>query len=226
MLRDWIPVIFLMYFYGLMGPVIGKGLFGDQDELLGRIDRWLFLGHDPRLLLQGIISRPLSEWCSGCYVFYLLLFPIVLGFIFAKRERGPFREIGFALSLTFAVGYIFYTIVPAQGPLFLDHFDVSLDAFLGARLKAQLMDRTRVPRDCFPSLHTGVSLILLWAAHRHVRALFWVLLPIVLTIPFACVYLRYHYVVDIFAGIALFAAVATLTVRSKTLQLAFQTGAT
>jgi membrane-associated phospholipid phosphatase len=223
-LRDWIPLVALIYCYGLMGPVIGRGLFGDQDAVLAHIDRVMFFGHDPRVLCEAIISRPLSEWLCACYVFYLPLFPIVLGCIFAKRDPAPFREIGFALTLTLAVGYIFYTIVPAQGPLFLDHFDVSLDAYLGARLKAQLMDRTRVPRDCFPSLHTGVSFTLLWGAFRHVRPLFWVLAPIVLSIPFACVYLRYHYVVDVIAGMALFVGVATLTTRSRTLQKAFQRG--
>jgi len=223
-LRDWMPIVALLYCYGLMGPVIGKGLFGDQDAALARIDRWMFLGHDPRVLCEALISRPLSEWLCACYVFYLPLFPIVLAGVFAKRDPGPFRELGFALTLTLAVGYVFYTVVPAQGPLFLDHFDVSLDAYLGARLKAQLMDRTRVPRDCFPSLHTGVSLTLLWGAFRHVRPLFWVLAPIVLSIPFACVYLRYHYVIDIVAGVALFAAVAWLTVRSERLQDAFRRG--
>lgn len=220
-LRDWLPLIALIYFYGLMGPVIGKGLFGDQDAILARIDRVMFFGRDPRILCEAIISRPLSEWLSACYVFYLPLYPIVLASVSARRDPAPFRELSFALTLTLAVGYVVYTIVPAQGPLFLDRFDVSLDAYLGWRLKAQLMDRTRVPRDCFPSLHTAASMVLLWGAHRNVRPLFWVLLPIVASIPFACVYLRYHYVIDIIAGLVLFGLVTTLTARSKPLQLAF-----
>ena len=221
-LRDWIPLIALLYSYGLMGPVIGRGLFGDQDAVLARMDRGLFLGHDPRVLCEALISRPLSEWLSACYVFYLPLFPLVMGWVFARPERAPFRELSFALTLTLAVGYVTYTVVPAQGPLFLDHFDVSLDAYVGNRLRAQLMDRTRVPRDCFPSLHTAASLVLLWGARRHVRPLFWAVAPMVLCIPFACVYLRYHYVVDILAGVALFAGVALVTTRSTTLQAAFR----
>ncbi len=161
----------------------------------------------------------------ACYVFYIPLVPLVLGWTFAKRDPAPFRELAFALTLTLAVGYVLYTVVPAQGPLFLEHFDVSLDAYLGARLKAQLMDRTRVPRDCFPSLHTAASLVLLWGAYRNERRLYRVLAPVVLTIPFACVYLRYHYVIDIVAGVALFLAVRALTLRSATLQAAFRAGA-
>ncbi len=220
-LRDWLPIMALLYAYGLMGPVIGRGLFGDQDAALARIDRALFFGHDPRWLCQAVISRPLSEWLSACYVFYVPLFPIVLLPVFAKRDPAPFRELGFALTLTLATGYVLYTVVPAQGPLFVDHFDVNLDAYVGASLREQLMDRTRVPRDCFPSLHTGASLTLLWGAFRHVRPLFWVLAPVVGCIPIACVYLRYHYVIDVVAGAALAAGVAAVATRSPRLQEAF-----
>jgi membrane-associated phospholipid phosphatase len=224
-LRDWLPLIALLYAYGLMGPVIGRGFFGDQDTALARMDRALFFGNDPAHLCERIISRPLSEYLSACYVFYLPLFPLVMATVFAKHDPAPFRELAFALTLILAVGYVTYTVVPAQGPLFVEHFDVSLDAYIGNRLRAQLMDRTRVPRDCFPSLHTGASLTLLWGAYRHVRPLFWVIAPIVLSIPFACVYLRYHYVVDVLAGMALFAGIAGWTSRSERLQRAFRLGA-
>jgi membrane-associated phospholipid phosphatase len=207
-----------------MRPVIGRGLFGDQDAALARIDRWMFFGHSPHVLCEAIISRPLSEWLCACYMFYLPLFPLVLGWVFARRDRAPFRELGFALTLTLAVGYFFYTVVPAQGPLFLDHFDVDLEAYVGQNIKAQLMDRARVPRDCFPSLHTGASLVLLWGAFRHARRLFWAVAPFVVCIPLACVYLRYHYVVDVLAGVALFVGVAWVTTRSRTLQAAFGRG--
>ena len=75
-------------------------------------------------------------------------------------------------------------------------------------IKEQLMDRTRVPRDCFPSLHTCLTVLLMWGAWRHARSVFWALLPFTVFIPFACVYLRYHYVADVLAGLTLFAIVA------------------
>jgi membrane-associated phospholipid phosphatase len=181
----------------------------------------LFLGRDPSKLCERILWAPLSEWLSGCYVFYGPLYPLVLGSLFAKRDRAPFREAAFALSLVLAVGYVGYAMVPAVGPLFVEKFDRSIDLYYTGWIKAQLMDRTRVPRDCFPSLHTAASLTLLWECRRHLPRLAWVLAPIVLSIPLACVYLRYHYVIDIVAGLALFVAVAVWTSRSRTLQTAF-----
>lgn len=211
--REWFPALALLYAYGLLARVQEHPFFLDQDATLAAIDRHLFFGRDPLDLLQGVVSRPLSEWLSACYTFYLPLFPLVLGWIYSKPGRLPFRETVFALTTVLAVGYALYVVVPAKGPLFVKRFDVSLDLYYVGWLKEQLMDKTRVPRDCFPSLHTAASLVLLWATFRHARRLFYVLAPVVLSIPLACVYLRYHYVVDVLAGIALVACVATLTKR-------------
>jgi membrane-associated phospholipid phosphatase len=186
---------------------------------MAELDQFLFFGHNPTKLCEAIISPPLSEWLGACYTFYLPLFPIVLGALFMVRDRAPFREGAFALSLVLAVGYIGYSMVPVVGPVFTQTFDRSLDLYFTGFIKEQLMDRTRVPRDCFPSLHTGASMTLLWAA-RHIPKLAWALAPFVLSIPFACVYLRYHYVTDVLAGLLLFALVATWA-RSRPLQAAF-----
>ncbi len=220
--RDWAPPVALIYCYVALGPIINQRLFPDRDLALAQVDRVLFFGSDPLLLLQRIISVPLSEWLSGCYVFYGPLFPLVMGAIFAKKDRAPFREAAFAVTVVLAVGYVGYAMVPAVGPLFVEKFEKNLDLYYTGWLKDQLMDRTRVPRDVFPSLHTAASLVLLWSAWRHVPRLARVLAPFVLSIPFACVYLRYHYVTDVLAGILLAAMVAVWTSRSRRLQTAFR----
>ena len=75
------------------------------------------------------------------------------------------------------------------------------------------MDRTRITYDCFPSFHTAGALLLSWGCWRHARKVFWLTLPMVASIPFACVYLRYHYVIDVVAGIALASVLAWATPR-------------
>jgi membrane-associated phospholipid phosphatase len=49
-------------------------------------------------------------------------------------------------------------------------------------------------------LHAAVSLLALFYAWRYVRFWFWVLLPFVLGLWVSTIYLRHHYVVDLFAG--------------------------
>lgn len=212
-LREWAPILALIWAYGWMGRILGAPLFPDRDAVLARLDAALFFGHDPLVLLERTIAPAISEWLAGCYVSYAFLFPVVLGAVYAKGDLRAFREVTFAASFALAVGYVTYTIVPAQGPLFTQRFSVSLDLYYMEWIKEQLMDRTRVPRDCFPSLHTCMSLVFLWGAWRHVRALAWALAPFALSIPFACVYLRYHYVVDVLAGFALFGIATFLAKR-------------
>lgn len=75
------------------------------------------------------------------------------------------------------------------------------------------MDATRITWDCFPSMHTCCTMLMGWIAFRHVRKLFWWLLPMIVSMPLACVYLRYHYVVDVLAGLALAVVMAKVTPR-------------
>jgi membrane-associated phospholipid phosphatase len=45
------------------------------------------------------------------------------------------------------------------------------------------------------------------------RRLFWLISPIIVLMPFACVYLRYHYVIDVLVGAALVFPVIWLSNR-------------
>ncbi|MEO8878091.1 MAG: phosphatase PAP2 family protein [Polyangiaceae bacterium] len=211
--RAWFPPLALIFAYGLMGFILNRPLFPDRDAELWAIDKALFFGHDPHAWMESIISAPLSEWLAAAYISYTFLFPVVLGGLYAKRDLRPFRELSFAMTFALAVGYVLYTFVPAQGPVFTQTHTTSLDFYYMGGVKEQLMDRRRVPRDCFPSLHTCISLIFLWYAFKHIRWLGWVLAPIVISIPFACVYLRYHYVIDVLAGMVLFGLTVALEQR-------------
>ncbi|MGZ4164870.1 MAG: phosphatase PAP2 family protein, partial [Tumebacillaceae bacterium] len=55
----------------------------------------------------------------------------------------------------------------------------------------------------FPSLHTGISVVMLVNVWRHSRRLVWLYAPLVTMIIFSTVYLRLHYAIDVIAGIAL-----------------------
>jgi membrane-associated phospholipid phosphatase len=52
----------------------------------------------------------------------------------------------------------------------------------------------------FPSLHVGLSSLVLWYGYRLSRRWFWILLLPVVANWVSTVYLRYHYLVDVFAG--------------------------
>jgi membrane-associated phospholipid phosphatase len=61
----------------------------------------------------------------------------------------------------------------------------------------------RESRCAFPSLHSAVTLLALIFAWKYTRITFWLILPFCLGLFISTIYLRHHYVIDIFAGWAL-----------------------
>ena len=217
-IRKWSSLLVMICCYPLVPLILARTGTPDRDGLLSAMDRSLFFGKNPLILLEPLISKVLSEWMAFCYTAYGFLFLIVLGLLYLREDSAAFRKVAFAITLALALGYVGYTLVPARGPCFTQAFNVDVSLYYMKAIKAALMDQTRIDRDCFPSLHTGISIILGWGCWKHARPLFWGFLPILITIPFACVYLRYHYVVDVIAGALLAISVVRVTARLTSLE--------
>jgi membrane-associated phospholipid phosphatase len=96
--------------------------------------------------------------------------------------------------------------VPALGPRFAlaDRQTVALETSPLSRSIARTinaLERTKL--DVFPSGHTMVTAAVLLVALRRARRVFWALLPVASVLVFSTVYCRYHYVVDVLAGLLL-----------------------
>ncbi len=63
------------------------------------------------------------------------------------------------------------------------------------------LERTKF--DVFPSGHTMMTTVVLLVAFRRERRIFWILLPFAVGLILSTVYCRYHYVVDVLAGLVL-----------------------
>lgn len=213
MVRDWAPILLVLSGYAWMDAVVQGHKAPEQDALMAHLDRVLFLGVDPLDLLEKLIWTPLSEWLAFAYSFYAVLYPLVLGAIFMFGGKRALRETSFILGVALLASYVSYSLVPVKGPLLTRTFQVSLEYYLIGPVKEALMDATRVTWDCFPSMHTCCTILMGWATWRHVRRLFWAILPVVISMPFACVYLRYHYVVDVLAGLAFAGVLIAITTR-------------
>lgn len=211
-LRDWVPLLMLISGYAWIGEVMELSVQQGVDDALRRADVWLF-GTDPVVALQAIISRPLSVWLAFAYSMYAVFYAVCPSVIWLSSGRQAFRELALMLGSAMAVTWFSYLLFPAKGPVLSQTFTVPLDMYFIEPIKEALMDAGRITWDCFPSMHTCATLIFWFGAWRHARVMFWVMAPIALSIPFACVYLRYHYVVDVLAGVGLAAIVCLLVVR-------------
>jgi membrane-associated phospholipid phosphatase len=205
-LRDWFPFFFiLLMYYSLWGDSTQLLTTQDQDPTLIAVDQKLF-GFQASLALQRFISRPLTAWMDAAYFFHVLNIPIVACFIYVKRTRWQFREMMSGLMVVCFFGLLGYLLVPAIGPIYTlrDRYTVPLDQSIPVfNRQVEFMDFARIKRDVFPSMHVAISFVVWLYAHRNSRRLFWILSPFILSLWVSTVYLRYHYLIDVVAGLIL-----------------------
>jgi membrane-associated phospholipid phosphatase len=117
------------------------------------------------------------------------------------------------VTLGFLASYVGYFLVPVRGPRFflahLQHVDLH-GLWLFDPMQRLLNRMESAQYDCFPSGHTEMTMIAWWSSRVVSKRLFALFSLYTILIVTATVYLRYHYTVDVFAGVVL--AVAVLAV--------------
>lgn len=204
--RDWFPffIILLMY-YSLWNDSASLLTYYDRDNELITLDQRLF-GFQASVAMQRFVSPPLTAWMDFAYFFHVLNIPVVACFIYLKRPRRRFREMMTGLIVICFLGFLGYFAVPAIGPMYTlrAQYTVPLQTPLALfNRQVELMDYARIPRDIFPSMHVAIAFLVWLYAYRNSRRLFWILAPLILSLWVSTVYLRYHYLIDVVAGLIL-----------------------
>lgn len=198
-----VAVVFLIFdslgwFIHYVNPI-------DKDQLLIEMDYYL-LGVHPTVWLERLNNPWLTDFLQVAYSTYYFL-PILLGILLKiHHKKNGFELSLFLIILCFYLSYIGYILVPAVGPRFtLDHLQtVKIEGnYVTDFIRNTLDSIEGVKRDAFPSGHTAVALVVLYLSYRFEKVLFLVFLPTITALIFSTVYCRYHYVVDVIAGIIL-----------------------
>ena len=211
----YLPVMIFFVFkelYFMVDPINGV----IYDWYLINVDQFLF-GVNPTYVLYKIANPVLTEILQLAYSSYYFL-PIILAYELIKR--GEVKNAEFTLFLVFYgffLSYLGYLTIPAIGPRFTLHNFKMLDKelpgiFVSEFIRNHIINpgegvtlATRFPmlvvqRDAFPSGHTEITLIVMYASILFkAKSRFFIILVGILLI-FATIYLRYHYVIDLIAG--------------------------
>lgn len=203
-LRDFFPFFLALLLYETLHdltPVLRPTVV---DASLIAIDRALF-GGDVSCWLGRFASPLLTRVMVDCYLSYFIAPALLACLIYWKEQRALFRAYMVSLCLVTLLGYAGYLLVPAVGPY------VYQAALFPTRLPggeqthffvAQIDSLKGMARDCFPSMHTAHTTVVLAFTHQFSRGLFFCYLPIALGLYLSTVYLRMHYAVDVLAGLA------------------------
>ena len=205
-LQAFLPVLIVMVIFDSLGDLIPRLWPHYFDDVLIKIDYALF-GVHPTLWTERLIHAGLTTALQFAYISYYPMSIALAVVLLLKNKREEFDTAVFGLILCFYLSYVGYILFPAVGPRFtLAHLQTTglqantLTTVIQNTLNGLEYNKT----DAFPSGHTAVALMTLYYAWKSgEKALTWVLLPLVSGLIFATVYLRYHYVIDVIAGILL-----------------------
>ncbi|MFI5106140.1 MAG: phosphatase PAP2 family protein, partial [Terriglobales bacterium] len=161
---------------------------------------------DPVFWLSSMQSHFAVEFLQVVYTMFLpgsVALGILLWF---RRPREEFRLGTFTIALTFLVSYLGYLLLPARGPRFMEYAShyPPLQGLWAFHSFQGILDKLEgLQYDCFPSGHVAVVLVGCWIARRISSRVFYTFVAFAACITFSTVYLRYHYVIDVIAGMAL-----------------------
>lgn len=182
------------------------------DAQIYAFDRSVF-GFEPSEAWDRFVTPATTEWFS---FFYYLYFGVVLVHVIPmalfERRTPVLREFSWGIFCVFCVGQLLYVALPGYGPYRhlapVFHHPLEGETFwpLVSRTVASFDGEHRT--DIFPSLHTAVPTFLTLFAFRHRDkrpfAFTWPVLAFVtVNIVLATLFLRWHYLLDICAGLLL-----------------------
>lgn len=181
------------------------------DATLLAIDKALF-GVEPALWLERFNHRPIVEWFSFFYFSYFVICGgyAIVTLCIAKMNRYT-TEFALGVALVYSLGQLGYMAVPGYGPIrYLEHeFAGPINGGFWWGCVWATVQAGSAMKDIFPSLHTaGPLFFALYALRRAKEEPRW-LWPgrisafFSFNIIISTVFLRWHYVIDVFAGIAL-----------------------
>jgi hypothetical protein len=194
------------------------------DATLYAIDLDVF-HYEPALAWDRFVSPPVTEWFSFFYFGYFFLLAVhVLPFMFLGKNLRILARFATAIFFTFCCGHLLYILVPGFGPyrFLAGSFTHELRGGVFWGLVQATVDGAGAQKDIFPSLHTAVPTMFTLLAFRYRKEFlpFRISWPIVgfcaSQIVIATMYLRWHYLVDICAGLAL--AVLAVFVADRAVQ--------
>ena len=202
-------------------------IFPNLDHHFAALEQSIF-GCQPALEFANHWTHPVwSELMYLGYSSYFLLISIVVVYYFIWRYE-EFQRTVFIILTSFFVYYVIFVALPVTGPQYyylaagLDNISQGVfpnvgDYFLTHdemmkmpgyedgwfyQIMVNAHSAGERPTAAFPSSHVGVTVILLLLAWRSKsRLLIWFVFTLFLLMCLATVYIRAHYVIDVFAGL-------------------------
>lgn len=200
-------------------------IFRNLDHIFASVEYSIF-GFQPALAFsQHFPSKWISEVFYMGYSFYFpMMMFIILYCYFYQREK--FNKLTFIFLGSFFLYYLIYIFIPVAGPQYYfpaigtanaangiysdigNYFYFNNKLLPGPgygnglfyRCVNMLQTMGEHPTGAFPSSHVGISTILMIWLYKNNKKIMLILSPLYLLLCGATVYIKAHYLIDVFAG--------------------------
>ena len=181
-------------------------------------------GFEPSIAWDRYVTPHTTEWFAFFYFGYFFLVAAhVLPIMLIGKDKLRTAHFALGIFMVFCTGHLLYMVVPGWGPYrhLAGQFEHPLEGGLFWRLVRATVDAGGAQKDIFPSLHTATPTYFAIYAYIHRRVLpfrfTWPLMAFSATqIIVATMFLRWHYLIDIIAGLAVATTAALVSLRVVT----------
>jgi membrane-associated phospholipid phosphatase len=201
--RHWYPLPLYVFLFEELGGLVHAIFPRWFDPAFVAFDYNLAKVH-PSVWLARFATPALNDYMQFAYMTYFLYLVLLPAILYAHGERLRFWTVMVSTAIAHYSVYVISVLLPVESPYFsLAALNTQpLSGGYSTALITWIERLARVQGAAFPSAHVSGSMVALVASWHYRRWLFWITLPFFLSMCVATVYGRYHYVADVFAGLA------------------------
>jgi membrane-associated phospholipid phosphatase len=200
--RHWYPMVLFTFLYEEIRHLVHIIFPGWFDTWINQVELKLF-GEYPTVWLQKLVSVPLNEYMMLSYFSYYFLMPVMGAALYFKNKIKEFDQFLLVCAVAFYISYLGFIFMPVEGPRYAisDLHNVELVGIIFTPLAQYVIKIAGLHGGCMPSSHVAVALVVMIYALRHTKVLAWIFTPLIISLFIGTVYGRFHYFLDVVAGI-------------------------
>jgi membrane-associated phospholipid phosphatase len=218
-LRGFYPVLLYATLFGETGS-INRMFFPEfLDPAFARIEQAIFGGQPSVRFMEKLPYLAVSEVFYASYFSYYLMIGGV-GFALFFKDRKQFQHYVAVVSFLFYVCYLTYIVLPIIGSraFFLTppeytlppdiqqlagniEYPAAVKAGAFYRLMLWIYKVFEAPGAGFPSSHVAVAICTVYFSFKYLRPIRFFHLGLAVLLCLSTMYCRYHYVIDVIAGV-------------------------
>lgn len=218
-LRHFYPVLLYTAFFVETGS-LNRMFFKEYlDPMVAHWEQALFGCQPSVLFMQKLPWLAVSELFYASYFSYYIMIAGV-GIALFLRSRRQFYHYVSVVSFLFYVCYLIYIFLPVIGSRVFFHqvegyvlpeatqqlaltdaYPEAVQAGLFFRIMRWVYRVFEAPGAALPSSHVAVALCTVFFSFRYLRRIRYVHLAVALLLCLSTVYCRYHYAIDVLAGL-------------------------